>query len=210
MTKIFADIDVSLDGYIAGPNISKENPLGDGGEQLIWYDDDVNDKKTDFQSEYAANDATVLQESADNEGSVIMGEKTFDVSIDSWGHNPPIHKPCFVLTEVPKDKIILSDTSFTFITTGIQNAIEQASAAAKGKNVCVMGGAYTIAECMNSGLLEELHLHVVPILLGDGLKLFDRVKTEKVSLIKKRVLEGEKATHLIFKLTNTTLSHESP
>ena len=196
--KVYADIDISLDGYIAGPDISKEHPLGRGGEQLIWYGDDVNDSSTEFESVYAKNDAIVLEESAHAEGAVIMGQNTFDVSIESWGEDPPIHKPCFVLTNTPRPKLVRGDTSFAFVTTGVKDAIEQAITAAKEKDVCVMGGAYTIAECINAGLLDELHLHIVPVLLGDGLRLFDGMDAGK-TFEKVRVLEGEKATHFVLR-----------
>lgn len=201
MPKVVADIDMSLDGFVAGPNISIENPLGDGGEQLIWYGDDVNDLSNDFKNYYGKNDAKVLEESAKSEGSVIMGRKTFDISIESWGEEPPIHKSCFVLTSKPREKIVKGDTSFTFLSD-TDEAISMAKLEAGDKNVCVMGGAFTIVEFINSGLLDELHLHLIPVVLGDGLRLFDQISPVKVTFNKVKVLEGMKATHILFKLNS--------
>ncbi|MBE9048096.1 dihydrofolate reductase [Pleurocapsales cyanobacterium LEGE 10410] len=198
MPKVVADIDMSLDGFVAGPNISIEKPLGDGGEQLIWYGDDVNDLSNDFKNHYGENDAKVLEKSAKSEGAVIMGRKTFDISIKSWGEEPPIHKPCFVLTSKARKKIVKRDTSFTFLSDPVE-AISKAKLEAGNKNVCVMGGASTIIKFMNSGLLDELHLHLIPVALGDGLRLFDQINSNKVKLNKVEVLEGVKATHILFK-----------
>jgi len=201
MPKVVADIDMSLDGFVAGPNISNENPLGDSGEQLIWYGDDVNNLSTDFKNHYQRNDAKVLEWSAKSEGSVIMGRKTFDISIESWGENPPIHKACFVLTSKQKEKIVKGDTSFTFLSDAYE-AVSKAKVEAGDKNVCVMGGAFTIVEFMNSGLLDELHLHLIPVVLGDGLRLFDQIHPDKVALNKIKVLEGMKVTHILFKINS--------
>jgi dihydrofolate reductase len=200
MPKVYADIDISLDGFIAGTNISIENPLGIGGEKLIWYGDDVNDTVTDYSVLYKEIDANILQESADKEGAVIMGRTTFEMSIDAWGDAPPIHKPCFVLTHRPMDNLVKGNTLFRFVNKEPKEVLNMAIEAAQGKDVCIMGGASTIAQFINLGLLNELHLHLIPTLLGDGINLFDKIDKDKVDFKKNRVLDGEKATHISLKI----------
>jgi len=200
MPKVYADIDISLDGFIAGTNISIENPLGNGGEKLIWYGDDVNDAETDYGNLYKEIDARILQESANKEGAVIMGRTTFELSIDAWGDTPPIHKPCFVLTHRPMDNLVKGNTIFHFVNKEPKEVVSMAIEAAKGKDVCVMGGASTIAQFINLGLLVELHLHMIPTLLGEGIKLFDKIDKGKVDLKKTRVLDGERAIHILLKI----------
>ncbi len=140
LPKIYADIDISLDGFIAGDMISIENPLGIGGDKLIWSGDEVNDTETDFSKSYKDVDATILQESANREGAVIMGRTTFDMSINAWGENPPIHKPCFVLTHHPVDKLVKGNTAFHFINKAPKEVLSMATDVANGKDDCIMGG----------------------------------------------------------------------
>jgi dihydrofolate reductase len=196
--RIFADIDISLDGFVAGENISKSRPLGDGGERLIWYDDDVNDDDPDLKENYHSVDAQVLRESAAREGAVIMGRTTFEVSLDDWGENPPIHKPCFVLTNRLAPEIIRKGgTSFTFVTS-LDEALSKARRAANGRDVGVMGGARTIRRFLEAGLLDELHLHLVPVLLGRGLRLFDGLDAGSVRLRAINAWMGNQVVHLSF------------
>jgi dihydrofolate reductase len=199
--KVFADIDVSLDGFVAGQHVSKAAPLGNGGEKLIWYGDDVNDKNAALNSVYDAVDAEVLEASAIREGAVIMGRTTFEVSIDAWGHNPPIHKPCFVLTHRPASMIRkVGGTSFTFVTS-LEEALGKARSAADGRDVGIMGGAQTIRQFMLGGLLDELHVHLVPVLLGSGIRLFDDMALKSIELRKVAIRDGRKVTHLLYEIT---------
>ncbi len=198
--KVFADIDVSLDGFIAGDDVSPSNPLGTGGERLIWYGDDVNDLDTDLAATYQAVDARVLEESAAREGAVIMGRRTFEVSIDAWGENPPIHKPCFVLTRRPQPVIERKGgTTFTFVDEP-REALRQAIRAAGGRDVGIMGGAETIRTYLAEGLIDELHLHLVPVLLGSGVRLFGEGPEPLLNLQKLSVRDGAMATHLTYRI----------
>jgi dihydrofolate reductase len=198
MARVFADIDISVDGFVAGPNTSASNPLGDGGERLIWYGDDVNAADADLASSYQAVDAAVLEESAAREGAVIMGRRTFDVSIDAWGETPPIHKPCFVLTSRPEPMITRSGgTTFTFVTDPV-SALRQAGAAAAGRDVGIMGGAETIRLYLREALIDELHLHVVPVLLGAGTRLFEGSVADYPAISTLRVRHGATAAHLLY------------
>lgn len=196
--RVFADIDISLDGFVAGENIGGERPLGDGGERLIWYGDDVNDCDVGLTGNYQSADAQALQEAVDREGAVIMGRTTFDVSLEAWGEDPPIRKPCFVLTHRPTSNVLRKgDTSFTFVTS-IEDALSRARRAAKGRDVGVMGGATTIRQFLEAGLLDELHLHLVPVLLGRGLRLFDNLDSGSIRLSAINARKGKRVVHLSF------------
>jgi len=200
VAKVVADIDISLDGFVAGEDVSPENPLGVNGDALIWYGDDVNDDEADLHDAYGEVDATVLREASGSEGAVIMGRRTFEVSLGAWGENPPIHKPCFVLSSRESPPITKpGGTSFTFVNEGPEEAIRLAKDAAGGRDVGVMGGARTIRRLLATGLLDELRLHVVPVLLGKGLRLFDADVASEVDLEKVRAMDGEKAVHLVLR-----------
>lgn len=199
MARVFADIDISLDGFVAGDGVSPENPLGIGGEGLIWYGDDVNDEPADLEAVYGTVDGRVLRESAGSERAVVMGRRTFEVSVGAWGEDPPIHKPCFVLTRREAPPVTLGRTRFTFVTGGPEEAIRQAREAAGGLDVGVMGGARTVRGLLAAGLLDELRLHVVPVLLGRGLPLFEPDLAAKVEFEKVSALDGERALHLVLR-----------
>jgi dihydrofolate reductase len=165
MAKVFADIDRSLDGFVAGDGISPEHPLAIGGERLIWYADDVNDPGADLEERYGSVDGLVLREAAHAAGAVIMERRTFDVSFDAWGEDPPINKPCFVLTRRNDAATeVRDDTTFTFVSMGPEEAIRRTKHAAGGHHVRVMGGALTIGSLLAAGLIDELHLHIGPVL----------------------------------------------
>lgn len=200
--KVFADIDISLDGFIAGEGVSKKEPLGKGGDKLIWYGDDINDVDANLFNTYEKIDAQVLEESAAREGAVIMGRNTFEVSVEEWGKNPPIHKPCFILTHRPAETVLKDGgTTFTFVTD-INDAVNQALRAAEGRDVGVMGGASIIRQLLSAGLLDELHLHLVPVFLGNGIRLFDDMDLNSPTLERVSVRDGSKATHLLYQVTN--------
>lgn len=199
--KVFADIDISLDGFIAGEDVSGKEPLGKDGDKLIWYGDDINDECTDLLHTYEKVDAQILEKSAVREGAVIMGRKTFEVSVHEWGENPPIHKPCFILTHRPTQTILKEGgTTFTFVTD-LHDVVSQALRAAEGRDVGVMGGASIIRQFLSAGLLDELHLHLIPVFLGNGIRLFDNINSRSFSLEKISVQDGSKATHLLYKVT---------
>lgn len=210
MSKVRAYISMSLDGFVAGPNESMEEPLGRNGERL-------HDWATELRSwrelqgmeggEENVSSAVVADDNA-NIGAEIMGRGKFgppgrgpwgDGAWQGWwGDDPPFHKPVFVLTHHEREPLTLTDTTFTFVTDGIEAALTVARAAAGERDVLIGGGAHTINQYLAAGLLDQLDLHVVPIILGGGARLFDGVGPG-VGLELTRVIDAPGVTHLTYR-----------
>jgi dihydrofolate reductase len=177
MTKTFSHQCISLDGFTAAPNQSLDNPFGEGGMRLpAWMFSD-----SDGQ---AGPDPTVEDEIIGGAGAFIMGRNMFgpgrgpwDETWEGWwGEDPPYHGPVFVLTHYAREPLTMQGgTTFTFVTDGPESAYELASAAAGDKDISIAGGAATIRQYLRLGLIDELNLHIVPITLGAGERLFDDV-----------------------------------
>ena len=203
MGKVVSDISMSLDGYLAGPNDDVERPLGDGGDRLhqwvyglaSWRQlHGLAGGKTD-------RDAEVLEESFKHTGSVVMGNRMFTLGERYWGEEPPFHIPVFVVTHENRDKLTKAGgTTYTFVTDGLESALRQAQAAAGAKDVSVAGGANVIQQFLTAGLLDEIQIHLIPVLLGDGRRLFDRLGPEHIELEPMRVIESTGVTHLKFRV----------
>ena len=186
MSKLKLDISVSLDGFVAGPNASLEEALGEGGERLHeWaYGLKAFREPHGLPGGETNVDSEVIEESLVGTGATVMGRRMFsggegawedDPNADAWwGDDPPFHHPVFVLTRHAREPLAKrGGTTFTFVTEGIEAALEQARAAARGGDVRVGGGADVARQYLGAGLLDEMYLHVVPLLLGDGVRLFD-------------------------------------
>ena len=211
MSRVRAHISVSLDGYVAGPNQSLENPLGEGGEQLHDWLVGLKAWREPHGIEGGEENAStaVVEDENANVGAEIMGRGKFgppargswgdDPWRGWWGEKPPFHKPVFVLTHHEREGLTLSDTTFTFVTDGIQSALERAREAAGDKDVFIGGGADVINQYLAAGLVDELELHVVPIILGGGARLFDGVGPD-VKLEHVRVVEAAGVTHLKYRV----------
>jgi dihydrofolate reductase len=211
MAQLTLDISMSLDGFIAGPNQTLEQPLGEGGERLHeWAVRLASFRERHGLSggETNADDEVVL-ESLRATGAVVMGRRMFsggagpwvdDPNAEGWwGDDPPFHVPVFVLTHHARGTVVKQGgTSFTFVTDGIEAALEQARAAAGDKDVTVGGGASVAQEYLKAGLLDELQIHVVPVLLGGGVRLFDGLGPDVIELESTRVIESPGVTHLRF------------
>jgi dihydrofolate reductase len=191
MSKVILIISMSLDGFIAGPNIRAEEPMGDNGEKLHdWM----------FKGKGSEVEA-IVAEFFQNTGAFIMGKRTLDLGIGPWGDNPPFHAPCFVLSEKPNATITKQGgTSYTFVTDGVETALKQAQNAAGSKDIVVMGGAEVVQQYVNAGLLDEMHLHLVHILLGGGTRLFDKLTIKPTNLEKISVVDTPGVTHLKFRI----------
>jgi dihydrofolate reductase len=214
MAKLTLDISMSLDGFIAGPNQTRDQPLGEGGEGLHqWVVVLESWRERHGLSGGETNpDSEVVDEALRNTGATVMGRRMFsggegawadDTNADGWwGEDPPFHHPVFILTHHPREKVTKQGgTTFTFVTDGIEAALEQALAAAGDKDVAVGGGANVAQQYLKAGLLDELQLHVVPVLLGDGVRLFDgHVGSGQVELECTRVIQSPAVTHLRYRV----------
>ncbi|MEX2210344.1 MAG: dihydrofolate reductase family protein [Gaiellaceae bacterium] len=210
MSKLTLDISMSLDGFVAGPNITLEEPLGQGGEQLHEWAVAARSWRQSHGLEGGEEgpDSDVLAEAIGAAGATIMGRRMFsggegpwedDPNADAWwGDDPPFHHPVFVLTHHPREPVEKrGGTTFTFVTDGIESALEQARATAGEQNVAIGGGATVAQQYLGAGLLDELQLHVAPVLLGAGVRLFDG---EQGKLELTRVIESPAATHLRYRV----------
>jgi dihydrofolate reductase len=210
MSKVRAHISVSADGYVAGPNQSLENPLGEGGEGLHEWLIVLQAWRAPHGLEGGEVNvsSTVAEESQANVGAEIMGRGKFgggpgpwsdEPWTGWWGDEPPFHMPVFVLTHHEREPLTLSDTTFTFVTGGIEEALEQARSAAAGKDVFLGGGASIINQYLAAGHVDELELHVVPIVLGGGARLFDGVGPD-LRLEQVRTVEAPGVTHVKYRV----------
>jgi dihydrofolate reductase len=205
------DISMSLDGFIAGPNQSEEHPLGEGGMQLHeWAFELAAWRKPHGQDGGEVNASTkVVEESLENLGAAVMGRNMFggagswgDDPWDGWwGDDPPFHMPVFIVTHHAREPVTKEGgTTFTFVTDGIESALEQAREAADGKDVGLSGGANVAQQYFKAGLIDEMQIHLVPVFLGDGARLFDNLDGAEVGLEVARVVEAPGVTHLTYRV----------
>jgi dihydrofolate reductase len=215
MGKSKAQISVSLDGFMAGPNQSEENPLGEGGEGLhewvfklaAWRD--PHDMDGGEGDENPSN--AVIEAAQAGTGAVVMGRNMFGPVRGEWGgedwrgwwgEEPPFHTPVFVLTHHPRDSFEMEGgTSFHFVTDGIESAMAQAREAAGAKDVSIGGGASTLQQAIAARELDELLVHQVPILLGGGERLFDGLPAGAPSFELADVVRGPEALHLTYAIS---------
>ena len=193
MPSVVADMSISLDGYVTDPNDSRENPFGDGAETLHdWFGDAATDQ-----------DRAILAELTDGVGAVVMGRRSFEKNEGDggWGEAGPVGEvPCFVLTH---DLPTRSQSSvFTFVTDGVASAIEQAQAAAGSKLVSLFGATVT-QQALPLGLVDEIRVHVVPVLLGAGTPLFGALD-RSITLRRTGVTVTPPATHLKFRVIRSS------
>jgi dihydrofolate reductase len=213
MARLVLDISMSLDGFVAGPNQTLEEPLGEGGERLHeWVF-----RLASWRAPHGMSggetgpDDDLVREGLERTGAVIMGRRMFsggkgpwedDPNSDAWwGDNPPFHVPVFVLTHHGREPVEKEGgTTFTFVTDGIESALDQARAAAGDKDVALAGGADVAQQYLRAGLLDELRIHLAPVLLGSGVSLFGELEGERPRLKLTQVLEAPYATHLTYQV----------
>jgi dihydrofolate reductase len=200
---VTADMAISLDGYVAGTDVRVDNPAGDGAEPLFeWIHDLASWRERQGMTGGRENrDSELMREWFDATGAVVMGRMMYDTGEEFWGDNPPFRTPVFVLTHRPRPTLVKKGgTTFTFVTDGIHSALDRARAAAGDRNVDIAGGADTVRQCLREGLIDELQLHVVPVLLGDGLRLFEDLGAVRRDLRSIRVVDTPLATHLKYRV----------
>jgi dihydrofolate reductase len=209
MGSVVCQISISLDGFVAGPNQSVDNPIGEGGMRLHEWAFATDSWRSQQGLDGGAHtaDAEVIEEVVQGIGAYIMGRKMFgggDGPWDEtwtgwWGSDPPYHVPVFVLTHQPRAPLPMDGgTTFTFVTDGIESALEQARAAAPDKDVAIAGGASAVKQYLAAGLLDELYLHIVPIVLGTGERLLEGVGDLAFEPVK--VVASPTVTHIKYRI----------
>jgi dihydrofolate reductase len=191
MGNVVLHFSMSLDGFVAGPDISVEQPMGAGGERLHeWM----------FRAKPDRNqiDDELVREAYSSVGAVVLGRRTFEVGLGQWG-DTPYPAPSFVLTHEPRESLAMKSASFTFVTDGIESAVRQAKAAAGEKVVSVMG-ANTAQQVLKAGLADELQIQLIPVLLGAGARLFDYIGTQQIELLNTKAVQSPSVTHLHFRI----------
>jgi len=189
MGKVTCDISMSLDGFIAGPSVRVGNGMGDDGDRLhAWV----------FGGNTETDDAIVAEKNA-SPGAILIGKRMFDVGFEPWGDPPPFGKPVFIVTHEAREPLPMrGGTTYTFVTKGIEAALELAREAAGDKDVGIWGGANIIQEYLKAGLLDEMQIHVVPVLFGDGTRLFEQLGGRRIELTRTSTIDTPGATHLRF------------
>ena len=212
MSKVRVHITVSADGYVAGPNQSTEHPLGEGADGLHEWAFALRAFREPHGMEGGDVNAStpVVEELLANVGAEIMGRGKFGGGPGSWGgkpwtgwwgDEPPFHMPVFVLTNHEREPLTLSDTTFTFVSDGIESALDQARKAAGGKDVLIGGGASVINQYLAAGFVDEHEMHVVPLVLGGGVRLFEGVGPD-LKLEQVRAIEAPGVTHIKYRVVN--------
>ncbi len=211
MTRLKLDISMSLDGYIAGPDVSRQEGLGKGGDALHeWaYDlkafDEIHGRHSEVE---VTRDDEVLFEAMAGFGAVIMGKRMFcaedgpwgDEPFEGWwGDEPPFGTPVFVLTNYEREALELGETRFEFVTDGIESALERARDAAGDKDIQISGGANVAQQYLAAGHLDEIQIHIAPILLGGGTPLFAS-DTSPARLNVTRVIASQAVTHVRYEV----------
>ena len=213
MPRFFLDISMSLDGFVAGPTATLEEPLGKGGERLHEWALRLASWRSQHGLEGGETgpDDELSRELQARVGAVVMGRKMFsggdgpwesDPNADAWwGDDPPFHVPVFVLTHHEREPVVKEGgTTFTFVTDGIESALEQARAAAEDSDVQLSGGASVAQQYLRAGQLDELNVHVAPILLGGGVSLFGELGPDAPGLKLTKVVESPFVTHLTYEI----------
>ena len=203
MGRVATGLTMSLDGFIAGPNDGSPGlPLGEGGERLFeWYssgDTDYELPGTEMVFKISPQSAELLREVDRRMGASVTGRRTFDIA-NGWDGNPPLGVPTFVLTHNVPEEWVYEGSPYTFVTDGVESAIEQAREAAGDRDVAV-GAASIMQQCIRVGLLDEVHVNLVPVLLGGGVRLFEHLGTAPIELESPRVIEAPGVTHLTFRV----------
>jgi dihydrofolate reductase len=205
MGDVTIGLTMSLDGFIAGANDGPGLPLGEGEDQLFrWYSSGDTEFATpggNWVFKVAPQSAAMLRESFAAVGACVTGRRTFEIA-KGWGGQHPLNVPVFVVTHDATQSWVGDEAPFTFVTDGVESAIARAQAVAGEKNVAV-GAASIVQQCLRAGLLDRIHIDLVPVLLGRGVRLFDHLGSEPVPLELTRVIEAPGVTHLDYRVVKS-------
>jgi dihydrofolate reductase len=190
--KVTSEISMSLDGFITDPNASVGTPLegNDPGRLHDW--------RFDAKTE---TDLAIVDEIYASTGAVVIGKRMFDVGFEPWGDPPPFGMPVFIVTHEQRESLLMQGgTTYTFVTDGIEAALELARAAAGDNNVGIWGGANIMRQYLKAGLLDEMQIHLIPVLLGGGIRLFEDLDPDGIELRRSSSIETPGATHFRFEV----------
>ena len=214
MSMLRCHISISADGFVAGPNQSEAEPLGEGGEQLHdWVVSLAAWREPHGKQGGEVNESTpIMEESLENVGAGVMGRNMFGPPGGGdwddgewkgwWGDEPPFHYDVFIVTHHPREPVEMEGgTTFSFVTDGIETALKRARESAGGQDVMLSGGAEIINQYLAAGLLDELDLHVVPVLLGGGARLFEDLGDAEVALEQVRAVDAPGVTHVKYRVS---------
>lgn len=191
MGLIYADLSMSLDGFITGPNMRVGNGMGDDGDRLHeWM----------FAGKSGAEAEAFLEERLASTGAYVFGRTMLDVGIGPWGDEPPFHAPVFVVTHRPAEMIVKAGgTSYTFVTDGPDAALRLARQAAGDQDIALAGAAI-VRQYLHAGVIDELRLHMVPVLLGDGVRLFTDAEDRSVALAASGSVDEGGVAHIVYRI----------
>ncbi|MFG2294975.1 dihydrofolate reductase family protein [Streptomyces sp. NPDC048603] len=201
--RVFVSIGMSLDGYVAGPNARPGNPLGDGGMKIHrWlYEVEAWRERQSLGGGGRSASGEIVEENFARAGAYVMGRRMFDEGEADWPDPPPFRAPVFVLTHTPRGPWERGGgTTFHFVTHGAHEALEQAREAAGEKDVQIAGGAETVRQYLNAGLVDELEVHLAPLVLGSGVRLLDGVDPE-IALAPERTVGTGEVTHIRYRVS---------
>jgi dihydrofolate reductase len=213
MTIVTAQMSVSLDGVYAGPKHTDMPTWLEGPEAAGFFrvtrwaiDAEAWRQRLGFTGGEENTNSEVIAETYRAAGAYVMGRRMADGGEIPWGDDPPFRAPVFVVTSRPRETLVRNGgTSFTYVTTGIESAIEQARAAANGRNVAIAGGGTLLRQVIKLGLLDELELHIVPVILGDGMRLLSSElglgSREGIELTPARVIAAPDVTHIRYQVS---------
>jgi dihydrofolate reductase len=212
MGKVVLDISMSLDGFVAGPNPTLEQPLGEGGEKLHEWTVGLASwrERHGLEGGEVNADSEMVAESLAANGAVVMGRRMFsggegpwedDPNAGGWwGDTPPFRLPVFILTHHPREPVSKSGgTTFTFVAEGIEAAVERARAAAGERDVVVAVGASVAQQALSAGILDQMDIHLVPVLLGGGTRLLENM-SPGLQVERARVIDSPEVTHLRYRV----------
>lgn len=200
MNKVTLNISISLDGYVAGVNDSQEQPLGEGASALhSWMFSGEERSEVSSFFKLSNIDKHVFDSAAKETGAMVVGRKTYNI-VNGWGGSHPLENiPVFVVTHRIPAEIPKGTTPITFITGGVEQAVQQAKQAA-GEKVVSIGTASIAQQCIELDLLDEIQLHIAPIVLGKGVRLFEHIGKKTIALNSKELIEGTEVIHIKYEV----------
>jgi len=194
--KITTGFSMSLDGFVAGPNEDFQQLFAWMGSGDTEYSITIGDQEQKLK--IAGKSVEMFEDAINTTGALVAGRRLYELT-HGWGGHHPINAPVVVVTHRPRPEWVQEDWPVTFVTGGLESALEQAQKIAGGKNV-VVASATIVQQCLNAGLLDEIHIDLVPFLLGDGVRLFEHLKVAPVALEDPQVSIGKGVTHLTYRV----------